>query len=166
MRSAALTVSNPRLLWLTTHCHLQYHMLLRRLSCFTVCICLRFQGLQGKSPYANSSSPLPSPASVGSTASTCSGGSTQDPSPSCGAISVPRHIVNKATEHLTISGYVSQSLELWTASTTIMDQCRGKLGVVKYWNIKKCVSLAVAVKHFFYTVYRMNFRGDNFSRFC
>lgn len=84
------------------------------------------QGSQGKSPYPNSSSPLPSPASVGSTTSTGSGGWTasQDPSPSSSAI-VPKHIVNKATEHLTISGYVSGSLELWKTSESLMSQCRG-----------------------------------------
>lgn len=94
---------------------------------FSLCV----QGTQGKSPYRVSSSPLPSPASVGSTTSTGSGGwaSTQDPSPS-GSVSVPKHIVNKATEHLTISSYVNQSLDLWKTSDTLMDQCRGETGIL------------------------------------
>ena len=89
------------------------------------------QGTQGKSPYTNSSSPLPSPASVGSTTSTGSGGwaSAQDPSPS-GSVSVPKHIVNKATEHLTISSYVNQSLDLSKTSDAIMDQCRGETDIL------------------------------------
>jgi len=77
-----------------------------------------------KSPYPNSFSPLPSPASVSSTGSGCSGGgASQDPSPSA-TVSVPKHIFNKATEHLTISTYLTQSFELWKHSEILMEQCR------------------------------------------
>ncbi len=98
--------------------------------------CNCFQGTQGKSPYPNSSSPLPSPASVGSTTSTGSGGwtATQDPSPS-GSATVPKHIVNKATEHLTISGYVSNSVELWKTSESLMSQYRGVCSLPTYIHV-------------------------------
>ena len=75
----------------------------------------------------NSFSPLPSPASVSSTASNGSGGGAfpQDPSPS-GAVSVSKHLFNKAAEHLTIASYVNQSFETWKAADSMMEQCRGE----------------------------------------
>lgn len=77
-------------------------------------------------PHTYSFSPLPSPASVSSTGSGCSGGgASQDTSPSA-TVSVPKHIFNKATEHLSITTYLTQSFELWKYSDAMMDQCRGK----------------------------------------
>ena len=77
-------------------------------------------------PHIYSFSPLPSPASVSSTGSGCSGGgASQDTSPSA-TVSVPKHIFNKATEHLSITTYLTQSFELWKYSDAMMDQCRGR----------------------------------------
>lgn len=83
-----------------------------------------------KSPYFSSLSPIPSPASVGSTTSTGSGGggasslgSSQDPSPSS-VVNVPKLIFNKAADHLTITSYLHQSMELWQQSTLIVEQYR------------------------------------------
>ncbi|KAL5460618.1 hypothetical protein EMCRGX_G034075 [Ephydatia muelleri] len=75
-----------------------------------------------KSPYPNSFSPIPSPASVGSTASTASTTAVhpQDPSPSS-TITIPQHIVSKATEHLTITSYVNHSFELWRQSEQMAE---------------------------------------------
>ena len=76
-------------------------------------------------------SPIPSPASVGSTTSTGSGvggasslSSTQDPSPSS-HVTVSKQVFNKAAEHLTITGYLHQSLELWQQSNLLVEQYRG-----------------------------------------
>ena len=76
--------------------------------------------------FSLSFSPLPSPASVGSTASSCSGAgpassSSQDPSPT-----LPRQMAVKVTEHLTLSGHMHQSLELWRQSEMLAEQCRGE----------------------------------------
>lgn len=86
------------------------------------------QGSQSKSPYAGGfSSPLPSPASVGSTASTSSGGGAAygDSSASASA-TIPRHIFNKAGEYLSISAHINTCLELWKLSDVYMEQCRGQ----------------------------------------
>ena len=77
-------------------------------------------------PHTYSFSPLPSPASVSSTGSGCSGGgASQDTSPSA-TVSVPKHIFNKATEHLNITTFLTQSFELWKYSDVMLDQCRGR----------------------------------------
>lgn len=83
---------------------------------------------QSKSPFLGGLSPLPSPASVGSTASTSSGGGG-GPSHSTdftgSAVTLPRHIFNKAAEHLVISTLINTCLELWRLSDSYMEQCRG-----------------------------------------
>jgi hypothetical protein len=83
-----------------------------------------------KSPFLSSLSPIPSPASVGSTTSTGSGvggasslSSSQDPSPSS-HVTVPKLIFNKAADHLTITSYLHQSMELWQQSNLIVEQYR------------------------------------------
>ena len=90
------------------------------------------QGSQSKSPFLGGLSPLPSPASVGSTASTSSGGGGGGgPSHSTdltgSSVTLPRHIFNKAAEHLVISTLINTCLELWRLSDSYMEQCRGDI---------------------------------------
>ena len=90
---------------------------------------LLLQGSQSKSPFLGGLSPLPSPASVGSTASTSSSGgvsTTHDSSSGC-SVTLPRHIFNKAAEHLAVSTLINTCLELWRLSESYMEQCRGEL---------------------------------------
>lgn len=85
------------------------------------------QGSQSKSPFLGGLSPLPSPASVGSTASTSSGGGGPSHSTDFtgSSVTLPRHIFNKAAEHLVISTLINTCLELWRLSDSYMEQCRG-----------------------------------------
>lgn len=87
------------------------------------------QGSQSKSPFSVGLSPLRSPASVGSTASTSSGGGTgiAHPSldPTSSSLPIPRHMFNKAADHFSVSALVNTCLELWRLSDSYMEQCRG-----------------------------------------
>ena len=69
---------------------------------------------------------MPSPASVGSTASTSSSGGGATSHTADSTITLPRHIFNKAADHLAISALINTCLELWRLSDSYMEQCRGE----------------------------------------
>ena len=89
---------------------------------------LNMQSSQSKSPFLGGLSPLPSPASVGSTASTSSGGGGGTISHATDlTVTLPKHIFNKAADHLVVSALINTCLELWRLSDSYMEQCRGIL---------------------------------------
>lgn len=127
------------LIWSIIHClsavcrsyknflsHQRYLTFFYTVQRYTV-VCM-FKSGQRKSPFLGGLSPLPSPASVGSTASSSSaGGNGGTASHSTDStVALPRHIYNKAADHLTVSALVYTCLDLWRLSDSYMQQCRGK----------------------------------------
>lgn len=95
-------------------------------------ICCVIQASQSKSPFLGGLSPLPSPASVGSTASTSSAGASHATDSTASSMPLPRHIFNKAAEHLAVSSLINTCLELWKLSDSYMEQCRGNFALINY----------------------------------
>jgi hypothetical protein len=93
-----------------------------------------------KSPIPTGNfSPLPSPASVGSTTSSCSGptSSVNNNNSIEQSTSINKSTSSKLSEYLTVTGYVNQSIELWRQSDAISKQYKDffvnldrKIGVV------------------------------------
>jgi hypothetical protein len=83
-----------------------------------------------KSPIPTGNfSPLPSPASVGSTTSSCSGptSSVNNNNSIEQSTSINKSTSSKLSEYLTVTGYVNQSIELWRQSDAISKQYKGDL---------------------------------------